>query len=216
MIHNRLLLISCLFSLLCARSQATPPDTRFGAMTHFAQGWDNSWADLAAGKSITQVRDELYWNAVESVPGVYNFSSFDPYMAKLKSDQITPMIVLSFENPLYDGGNTPYTDAAFKAYGSYGVAVLNHYGTQVNALEIWNEYNGGFCKGPATNDRTGTYTKMLAEAYRQIKAVRPDVTVLGGSTAGLPLPYWENLIQAGALNSMNALSIHPYRSASPP
>ncbi len=57
---------------------------------------------------------------------------------------------------------------------------------------------------------------MLEQAYTQIKAVRPDVTVVGGSTINVPLPYWEKLMQDGALSSMDALSIHPYRYNSPP
>ena len=68
----------------------------------------------------------------------------------------------------------------------------------------------------ATEDRAATYAKMLRESYAQIKQLRPDVTVLGGATAGIPLPYWEKLMQNGGLQSMDALSIHPYRYNAPP
>src|SRR5581483_3978250 len=39
---------------------------------------------------------------------------------------------------------------------------------------------------------------------------------LGGATIGTPSPYWEKLMQAGALASMDALSVHPYRYNAPP
>src|SRR5258708_4176517 len=208
----RLFVSFCLFVVFFLHAKADPSDQRFGVMTHFAQGWDPAWTSLVAERAIPTVRDELYWNQVETQKGVYSFpQAFDNYMAALKQKQISPLIVLSFENDNYDGGNTPYTDEGFAAYGRYGVQVLRHYGNQINAVEIWNEYNGSFCKGPAADDRTGTYSKMLKQAYAQIKAERPDVTVLGGSTAGVPLPYWEKLMANGALNSMDALSIHPYR-----
>lgn len=197
--------------------QAAQPDSRFGVQTHFAQGWDPIWADIAAMRGVSAARDELYWNQVETQPGVYSFpAAFDAYMAALQRDQIAPLITLDFANPLYDGGNTPYTDAGIAAYANYAMAVLNHYGSQIRTVEIWNEYNGSFSAGPATNDLSGTYTRMLQAAYARIKAARPDVTVLGGATAGVPLPYWEKLMQAGALSSMDALSIHPYRYQSPP
>jgi hypothetical protein len=206
-----------LLALTTHVSLASASDSRVGVMTHFAQGWNPAWADDAAGKSITNVRDELYWANVEATPGVYTFPAFyDTYMARLKQDNISPLIELDFENPLYDGGNTPYTAAGIAAYAKYGVALLDHYGSQIQSVEVWNEYNGSFCKGPATNDRDATYTAMLKEAYTQIKAVRPDVTVVGGSTSNVALPYWAKLIADGALPYMDALSVHPYRYDSPP
>lgn len=186
-------------------------------MTHFAQGWPTTWADVTAGLGVPTVRDELYWAQVETTAGVYSFpASFDAYMARLKQDDIAPLIIMSFANPLYDGGNTPYTAAGQAAFARYGAAILAHYGTQVEALEVWNEYNGGYCVGPATVDREGTYTAMLKAAYTRIKAVRPDVTVIGGATAGTVLPYWNKLIADGALAYLDVLSVHPYRYNQPP
>ncbi len=132
-------------------------------------------------------------------------------MAALREQGIRALITLSFENKNYDGGQTPYTDAGFQAYARYAAAVLDHYGNQINAVEVWNEYNGSFAKGPATKDRAGTYAKMLQTAYHAIKAKRPDVIVAGGATSGVPLPYFEKLFAAGALANLDAVSIHPYR-----
>jgi hypothetical protein len=219
-VHLRTLLLVSSFSLLWVaplRATEPQPDRRFGAMTHFAHGWDPVWADIAAIRAVHSVRDELYWNAVEREKGVFAFPrQFDLYMDALRRNDVEPLIVLSFENDNYDQGNTPWSTEAFDAFGRYGTEVLKHYGTQIRALEIWNEYNGTFCKGPATQDRAGTYPKMLRAAYAQIKALRPDVTVLGGATAGVPLPYWEKLMQQGALDAMDALSIHPYRYENAP
>jgi hypothetical protein len=217
-LKNLLLVFSvgCPLLMQTLRADASV-DSRFGAMTHFAQGWNHDWAWIASMRNIGSVRDELYWNQVETQPGVYTFPAyFDDYMDTLRVAGITPLIVLDFENPNYDGGMTPYTAQGMAAYAQYGVQVLNHYGSEIKAVEIWNEYNGTWCTGPATLDRSGTYTKMLQQAYTQIKAVRPDVTVVGGSTINVPLPYWEKLMQDGALSSMDALSIHPYRYNSPP
>jgi hypothetical protein len=200
-----------------AYAATTASDPRIGVMTHFAQGWPTSWADVTAEIPVGTVRDELYWANVETTAGVYQFpASFDAYMARLKEDGISPLIIMSFANPLYDGGDTPYTTAGQAAFARYGAALLNHYGSQIQAMEVWNEFNGGFSNGPATVNRAATYTSMLKEAYTQIKAVRPDVTVVGGATSGTPIPYWSELIADGALPYMDALSIHPYRYDSPP
>ena len=87
-------------------------------MTHFAHGWDPVWADIAALRGITTVRDELYWDAVEREKGVFTFpQQFDTNMDALKRNGIAPLIVLSFKNRNYDDGNTPHTSESFSAFG---------------------------------------------------------------------------------------------------
>lgn len=195
----------------------SPHDERFGVMTHFAQGWDPAWIPVLSRASISQVRDEVYWASVEPEKGRFSFpENFDRYMAGLNANHVSPLIVLSFENPLYDDGDTPHTDEAIAAYARYAVEVLRHYGRQIKAVEIWNEYNGTFNHGPATQDRAGTYLRMLRAAYAAIKRERPDVIVVGGATSGVPLPYWEKLLSGRGLAFMDTLSIHPYRYDTPP
>jgi hypothetical protein len=192
-------------------------DQRFGVMTHFAQGWDPSWIPLIAQGGVPTVRDELYWQNVEPERGKFVFPDpFERYMAELNKNNISPLIALDFENENYDKGLTPYTDDGIEAYARYAVEVLRHYGKQIKAVEIWNEYNGTFCKGPAAHDRAGTYLLMLKTAYAAIKRERPDVIVAGGGTSGIPMPYWEELLAGGGLAFMDVLSVHPYRYDSPP
>jgi hypothetical protein len=192
-------------------------DERFGVMTHFAQGWDVRTVDAIARMGVGEVRDELYWKAIETKPNRYVFpQAYDRYMAALHRAGVAPLIVLSFENPLHDGGATPYTDEGLAAFGRYAVEVLRHYGQQIRAVEVWNEYNGSFVHGPATNDRANNYLRLLRATYTAIKRERPDVTVVGGATSGVPLPYWDKLLNGGALDWMDALSVHPYRYDDPP
>jgi hypothetical protein len=203
--------------LVAARINPAPKDERIGVMTHFAQGWDPALVSLLAQDAIPTVRDELYWASVEAKPGVFAFpAEYGAYMAALQRHEVSPLVVLSFENPNYDDGDTPHSPEAIDAFARYAVEVLRHYGPQIKAVEIWNEYNGSFCKGPATEDRAGTYLRMLRAAYAAIKHERPDVTVVGGATSGIPLPYWEKLLEGGALTCLDALSVHPYRYDSPP
>jgi hypothetical protein len=192
-------------------------DQRFGVMTHFAQGWDASWISLITQDAVPDVRDELYWQTVEPQKGQFVFpGQYERYMTELKKNNISPLIILSFENNNYDGGETPYTEEGIAAYARYAVEVLRHYGKQIKAVEIWNEYNGTFCKGPAAKDRAVTYLRMLRVAYAALKHERPDVIVVAGATSGIPVPYWEKLLAGGGLASMDALAVHPYRYELPP
>ncbi|MGA2617993.1 MAG: glycosyl hydrolase [Thermoguttaceae bacterium] len=190
-----------------AKLKASP----FGAMTHFSVGWDTSIVPLIARAGIVTVRDEAFWAGVEEQKGVYNFRHYDRYLAELKKHGIQPLIVLTFANPHYDGGNTPYTAEGCRAYGRYAQEVLKHYGQQVRWLEVWNEYNGSFCAGPATQDRPRYYTQMCKTAYQHVKELRPEVTVLGAAAVSIPLPYFESVFQQRGMECMDAVVIHPYR-----
>lgn len=193
------------------------PVFHFGVQAHFGQGWNLGLMPRFAAGGIADVRDELYWQVVEPTAGSFTFPPYyDNYMTALRNAGVAPLITLSFENTNYDDGQTPYTPAGFDGYSRYASAVLARYGSQISAVEIWNEYNGTFAKGPAATDRSGTYLKMLKTVYPVIKAARPDVTVVAGATAGVPLPYFEKLFAGGALDYLDVVSIHPYRTASTP
>ena len=202
---------------LAAQDASAARDERFGVMTHFAHGWDPAIIPLVARSGVGGVRDELYWREVEPQKGTFTFPErYDRTMAALKKNNLSPFVVLSFENDHYDGGDTPHTDEAIAGFARYAVEVLRHYGKQIKAVEVWNEFNGTFVRGPAESDRAGTYLRLLRATYAAVKQVRPDVIVVAGATAGVPLPYWEKLLAGGALACADALSVHPYRYDSPP
>jgi hypothetical protein len=184
----------------------------FGVMTHFAKGWPTDVIPLIRKAGIVHVRDEQPWRQVEKQPGDYQFPPrLSGYMADFAEQGIDPLIVLAFANPLYDHGETPYSDEGRAAYAAYAGAVARNYQPGLRAVEIWNEYNGSFCDGPCRFDRAGAYAAMLRDAYRRVKAEAPSVTVLGGAGVPIPLDYYRSLFEKGALASMDAIVIHPYR-----
>jgi hypothetical protein len=184
----------------------------FGVMTHFAKGWSTDIIPLIEKAGIVHVRDEQPWRLVERARGQYNFPPrLANFMAELNAHHIDPLIVLAFSNPLYDGDKTPFSDAGREAYSAYARAVAQHYAPNVSGAEIWNEYNGSFCTGPCRDDRPAYYTSMLQSAYKSLKAANPSLTVLGGAAVQIPLDYFRQLFEKGALSAMDAVVIHPYR-----
>lgn len=188
------------------------PGSAFGVMTHFAHGWEDDLIPVLAQLGLRHFRDELYWSRLEQKPGVFEFpQAYVSYMEKLAASGITPLIELTFGNPLYDGGTTPSSPRALAAYAAYAEAVLDRYGTQLEAVEVWNEINGTWCDGACPADRVGTYARLLAAASKVAKTRRPDLPVVGGVTAGVPLPWLKRLMATGALADMDVLSVHSYR-----
>ena len=190
---------------------ATRLSRTFGVMTHFAQGWDTDVVPLIARAGIGTVRDEQYWAQIEPQPGEYaDPERYARYMHALRQADIEPLLVLSFANPHYDDGQTPFSSAGRAAFAAYGAELVRRYRDQVPAVEVWNEINGTFCSGPCQQDRAGTYAALLADSYAALKAAHPGVTVVGGAAVKVPLPWFDALIARGAAAHWDAVAVHPY------
>ncbi len=203
------------FAVVAPSNVSTMHDSPFGVMTHFAHGWTTEILQLLARGGVAHFRDEQYWQNVEptrTTPATYTFTNYQPYMTAASGLGLNPFVVLDFANSNYDGGSSPHTADGRTGYANYCTALLNHYGSQIDSVAIWNEYNGSFSSGPATADRPFHYTEMLKTAYTAIKAARPDVRVVGGACVPVPLPWYEDLFAKGAQDYMDVLDAHPYRS----
>lgn len=194
----------------------TPNPMAMGVATAFdQQGWDISILDTARSLGATTIRDGVEWKNIETAPGVYQFTgSGGAYLDTLIQKGFSVTLLFSDSNPLYDGGNTVYTDAGRAAYARYVVATLNRY-PGVKAIEISNEYNSwNFISGPVRDEGYGPrqkyYFEMLRTVYQAVKASRPDVKVLGGAALAIPVGYFKPLFDLGALTYMDGLVIHPY------
>jgi len=200
------------FAIVRHHTSADPLNSPFGAMTHFAQGMSLDVLPLLKKIGIESNRDEHYWGSVEQTKGTYQFSDRDNNYMKAEQDAgMNPLICLTFGNKFYDNPAGPSTPAGYDGYGNYAQAILKQYGDQIHWLEVWNEYNGSWQPPIAKTDYAKYYTEMLKVAYAKIKAVRPDVQVLGGAAVLIPLPYFEGIFKNGGLDSMDAVVIHPYR-----
>ncbi|WP_427885539.1 sugar-binding protein [Kribbella sp. GL6] len=195
-------------------ARATPE--QFGFSTHFGR-WGTDPIDLMAFSGARQARDGVGWATVEKAAGTYTIpAAADAWMQKLHDNNI-PVLTIPFgDNPVYDGGKTPYTDAGIAAFAAYAVELVNHWGPQLGGVEVWNEYNiPQFSTGPGATD-VHNYEKILEATYAAVKAVRPDLPVLGPATSGVPMTWLEDLFKLGALNHLDVVSVHPYRYMSPP
>jgi hypothetical protein len=192
--------------------RAPPTTDRYGVMTHFAQGWETDIAPLIARAGIGQVRDELYWEQVEAAPGKLALPArYRAYLDALDREHLKLLLVLSFANPLYDGGQTPYSESGVKAFAAYARFLATDLGARLSGAEIWNEFNGSFCKGPCEKDRPAAYARILHASRAELKAARPDLPVGGGAAILAPIPWFQPLFERGALDDMDAVVIHPYR-----
>lgn len=101
------------------------------------------------------------------------------------------------------------------AWGDWVYNTVSVYNDEVKVWEIWNEANWG----TGFQDDPSGYTEFLKMAYTKAKQADPNCTVLGGSILGTQdasLNYLRSMYDNGAMNYMDAVSIHPYCGPNPP
>jgi hypothetical protein len=193
-------------------------DSPFGVMTHFAQYNDQSVIPLIARAGIAHIRDEQYWASIEPQKGVFAYpAKFTDYMSKAQAASIRPLIPLTWSNQNYDWEagifTAPHSDKGRLGYANYALDVLNKYAGQIEAVEVWNEYNAGtFIKGPAAANKPFYYKLMLQKVYETIKPSHPNVKVIAGATVPIAHGFLKSLFAQGAIPYLDAVSIHAYRS----
>jgi hypothetical protein len=194
----------------------TTPTSAFGVHTHFAQFHDLEIIPLLAKLGISHIRDEQYWSWLEQQQGTYEYpQKYLDYMAGAQSNNIEPLICLTWSNPFYDydGGDftLPYSAEGKQGYNNYVKEVVNHYNGQIKAVEIWNEVNAGtFITGPATQNKPFYYSELLKSVYPAIKSVDSSVKVLAGATVPIAHGFFKQLFEYGAMPYCDVISVHPY------
>ena len=197
-------------------------DSPFGVCTHFGHlsGPDTD-LDAPPKESHDAVpllrlggfkthRDELTWKRTEPVKGQCVFPhAHRRHMALCGEHAVDSLVILDYGNKNYDGGDTPYTDEGLDGFANYARQLVRHYGPQIKEVEVWNEFNGSFSKGPAAK-RPDAYLRLLERTYRAVKAERPDLRVVGPAAVTLPYGWLEQLFSLGALRYLDAVSVHPY------
>ena len=115
----------------------------------------------------------------------------------------------------YESGCNITTASGRQCYADRFANFARKYGSKIQYYEVWNEWNGGFGLGrwpgclPTCGDGV-MYTDLLCRTYRAVKAVRPSAKVVGGATARVDISFITKMLNAGAGNCMDALSVHPY------
>jgi hypothetical protein len=199
--------------LLCAgmasAEGARGPD--LAAASNFGQGMPRGLLDAALAAGVRDFRDAVYWDRVEAPDGRFRFARpRDIYPGRL------PRMSLTVNNghPSYEDGMTPITERGIEAFGRHAAETVARF-PSIDAVEVGNEFNSvNFVSGPLRDGglaaRAEGYARLLESVSRQVRAVRPEVRILGGGLHSLPTGYAALLDRAGAFVQMDALAFHPY------
>ena len=144
----------------------------------------------------------LDWRKLLDANGRTTFLNYDAEVQAAAALAQSKHVDLSLQ--LGSGG----PERAFVDNGTWGARVkevVAHFAPYVHYWEAWNEPNiTGFSATDYTN-------KILKPVSLAVHAADPEGKVIGGSVVGLgDYPYWQSMVDAGALSYMDIAAIHPY------
>jgi hypothetical protein len=96
------------------------------------------------------------------------------------------------------------------SYATFVAFLAQRYGTNLAAIEVWNEpdqANEDYFAGPNKAQR---YAAVLRAAYAAIKQANPNVQVLAGSLVGANGVFLRALYAAGIKGNYDGLAVHYY------
>ncbi len=182
-------------------TENTPPTDPFGTYLIPSGSHIRGASEMAAiGANWTSIY--LSWRAVETNPGVYNWSSWDHLLADAAAHDLQIILTVG-ENPDWAGDTScgPIHAGHLSTFADFLTAAVQRYSVPPYNVLHWSLYNEpdnsnavdypwvGGCWGDASNPKKApgasgyAYAEMLSYAYPAIKTGNPDVLVVLGGLA---------------------------------
>jgi hypothetical protein len=173
------------------------------------------------------------WAYSEPQQGVYRWEHADLVIGHARRQGLRVIARIGFVPAWARPEGTSHTYLAPERYAdlaSFCGAFVERYSDAVDHLIVWNEPNLAHEWGYRPPD-PAEYAEMLRVVSERVKAVRPDVQILGGAlspTLGTPaadgavpdavndLDYLQGLYDAGAGSYFDILAVHAYGWRFPP
>jgi hypothetical protein len=202
------------------------PDLTFpagvGVNIHFTRGHEKD-LDMIAAAGFKFIRMDFAWGGIERKKGEYDWSAYDELTSNLEKHGMRAIYILDYSNGLWENSvsstnpitHKPQRDTAspqqpesVAAFARWAAASAKHFQGRRIVWEIWNEPNIFFWKPKPNADQYATLAMATCKAVRQAD---PRATIIAPATSTVPLPFIETLFKAGALEYLDAVSVHPYR-----
>lgn len=179
----------------------------------------NQDVDVSKLKNYTNIaRESLYWHHIEKTKGIYDFTKFDSYNARLIANGVKPWYILGYSNVLYTNSSNHFaaisTEDAKQGFINYAKASAYRYKGQGNIYEIFNEANSSQYWNPQTNVSTDL-ADLIKRTSKEIKAIDPTATIVAPSISKIDLNFLQSLFEKGILDYVDAIAVHPYRKENP-
>ncbi len=145
---------------------------------------EDKTATDAASLGLGWVRLMYSWLWLEGERGKWNWTEFDGWVARAKAKKLKVLVVAQGSPAWANGGHGPYDKQSglstpplpehYTDFARYAGEMVRH---GADAVEIWNEPNGGFWL-PSPDAKA--WAKLVSVSYDAVKAVNPKIPVVTG------------------------------------
>lgn len=170
--------------------------------------------ELAAQAGITALKDDAFWSTAEPAPNQLRIvPQWRTYLDTATSLNLSRLTILDYSTFFHDNAK-PREGKVKAAYLKYVDYVTSQLGNKVNYYEIWNEWD---LEAPKDAKLAADYAALVRDAVPLIRkhTVGQNGTpakILAGSITpeGMDFGFADHLIDAGMLDLVDGLSVHPY------
>lgn len=165
------------------------------------------WIPQMASIGVQELRSiATSWGAVEPQQGTFDWRNLDQQLDYLAQHHIrTGGLLLGSPgwNTLDEPGSLPVNHLA--GWANYVSEIVKHANGRIQRWEVWNEPPNFTGKDQTPAD----YAKLVIAAYDAAKAADPSCRI-GLAAKSAHVNYLEQVIQAGAKDHFDYITLHPY------
>ncbi|HMP42039.1 MAG TPA: cellulase family glycosylhydrolase [Roseiflexaceae bacterium] len=156
------------------------PQLEFGVVGHLYYTDRSRVLQLAQIAGFDWFRQQIHWRDIEDAPGSYKWGEIDNVVASAAASGVK-LLVNIVRSPDFYGTNSGKPRDP-QALGNLVAALIDRFGDRIAAYEIWNEPNLAYENGGRVRpDDAGQYVEILAECYRRIKSLNPNLIVVAAA-----------------------------------
>ncbi len=208
------LALAAAVTVLAMQAPAQPTEDPFilGVCSHDLHLGDSTskGVQLLKQAGIESVRTDAHWAFLERRRDQLKVEPHWPkYLAGNEAQGIDSLFILGYGNRFHGDGEKPRSEPVRTAFNRYVAFTAEQFRGRIKHYEIWNEWD---VEDPVDPQFTADYARLITDAAGIIRQHDPDAKVLAGAvtTKGIESGFALRLIEAGIMQSVDGLSLHPY------
>ena len=209
--------INAMFSLADKFKDGEAKNERLGVCSHWhmfvAKDFMEQHHTTLAEMGASWDRSEIQWSLIEKEKGQFSFPVHASTPMSLKEHDLNTLMILDYGNVLYSNGagenSMPNTPEYIEAFKKYCVATAEKYKGTVEYFELWNEVNNTVFNEQGLG--IDVYANLVKEVVPAIKAVDPNIKIIGPVTINVAADWYRELFSYGTYDYFDCLSTHPYQ-----
>jgi len=208
------LALAAAVTVLAIQAPAQPAEDPFilGVCSHDLHLRDSTskGVQLLKQAGIESVRTDAHWAFLERRRDQLKVEPHWPeHLAGNEAQGIDSLFILGYGNRFHGDGEKPRSEPVRTAFNRYVAFTAEQFRGRIKHYEIWNEWD---VEDPVDPQFTADYARLITDAAGVIRQHDPDAKVLAGAvtTKGIESGFALRLIEAGIMQSVDGLSLHPY------